>query len=160
MSQSNKRKFTPHKYARSFFFLVSNIISMSSSLPICNFKAMLHRICSLQDYLPSCWHVSTRPNSYVRFDWLVIFRVRNAKRVLIFQPDPKNNRLSSDFVCVNKLTLILKNSVQTDITEKNLTSVLKVSTDIITSVTAHPIRLTEILAIKSVSTFKTDLILY
>ena len=32
---------------------------------------MLHRICSLQDYLPSCWHVSTRPNSYMRFDWSV-----------------------------------------------------------------------------------------
>jgi hypothetical protein len=53
---------------------------------------MFHRICSLQDYLPSCWHVSTRPNSYMRFDWSVIFRVRIAKNVLIFTPDPKNNR--------------------------------------------------------------------
>jgi hypothetical protein len=41
---------------------------LSSSLPIYNFKAMHHRICSLHDYLPSCWHVGTGPNSYVRFD--------------------------------------------------------------------------------------------
>jgi hypothetical protein len=53
---------------------------------------MLHRICRLQDYLPSCWHVITRPNSYVRFDWSVIFMIRIAKNVLIFKPDPKNNR--------------------------------------------------------------------
>jgi hypothetical protein len=40
----------------------------------------------------ACWHVSMRPNSYVRFDWSVIFRVRIAKNVLIFKPDLKNNR--------------------------------------------------------------------
>ena len=41
---------------------------------------------------------------------------------------------------------------------KTIMSVLK--TDIITSITAHSIGLTEILEIKSVSTFKTDVILY
>ena len=33
---------------------------------------MLHRICSLRKCRPSCLHVSTGPNSYVRFDWSVI----------------------------------------------------------------------------------------
>jgi hypothetical protein len=53
---------------------------------------MLHRICSLQDYLPSCWHVSTRPNSYVRFDWSVIFRIRFENQHILCNPDPKNNQ--------------------------------------------------------------------
>ena len=39
-----------------------------------------------------CLHVSTRQNSYVQFDWSIIFRVRIAKNVLIFKPDPKNNQ--------------------------------------------------------------------
>lgn len=43
---------------------------------------------------------------------------------------------------------------------KATTSVLKVLTYIITSITAHPIRLTVILAIMSVSTFNSDVILY
>ena len=43
---------------------------------------------------------------------------------------------------------------------KATTSVLKVSTYIITSITARPIRLTVILAIMSVSTFNSDVILY
>jgi hypothetical protein len=41
-----------------------------------------------------------------------------------------------------------------------ITSVLKISTYIITSITAHPVRLAVILAIMSVSTFKTAAILY
>jgi hypothetical protein len=43
---------------------------------------------------------------------------------------------------------------------KATTSVLKVLTYIITSITARPIRLTVILAIMSVSTFNSDIILY
>jgi hypothetical protein len=42
--------------------------------------------------LPSCLHVSTRPNSYVRFDWSVIFRVRFENQNILCNPDPKNNR--------------------------------------------------------------------
>jgi ABC-type transport system involved in cytochrome c biogenesis permease component len=38
--------------------------------------------------------------------------------------------------------------------------VLKISIYIITSITAHPVRLAAILAIMSVSTFKTAVILY
>jgi hypothetical protein len=37
-------------------------------------------------------HVDVSTNSYMRFDWLVIFRVRIAKNVLIFKPDLKKNR--------------------------------------------------------------------
>jgi hypothetical protein len=44
--------------------------------------------------------------------------------------------------------------------DKTITSVLKVSTYIITSITTRPIVLAVILAIMSVSTFKTDVILY
>ena len=65
---------------------------MSSSLPICNFKAMLHRICNILNHSSSCLHVNTRSISYVRFDWSFIFRVRIAKNVLICKPDPKNNK--------------------------------------------------------------------
>jgi len=43
---------------------------------------------------------------------------------------------------------------------KTITSVLKVSTDIITSITAIPFGLDPILAIMSVLTFKTAVILY
>jgi hypothetical protein len=43
---------------------------------------------------------------------------------------------------------------------KATTSVLKVLTYIITSITTHPIRLAVILAIMSVSTFNSDVILY
>jgi hypothetical protein len=43
---------------------------------------------------------------------------------------------------------------------KTIASVLKASTDIITNVPAHSIRLTEILVIMSVSTFKIAVILY
>ena len=43
---------------------------------------------------------------------------------------------------------------------KTITSVLKKSTDIITSITACHIGLAEILAIMSVSTFKTDTMLF
>jgi hypothetical protein len=43
---------------------------------------------------------------------------------------------------------------------KTITSVLKALTDIITNILARPIRLAEILAIKSVSTFKIAIILY
>jgi len=43
---------------------------------------------------------------------------------------------------------------------KTITSVLKSSTDIITNIPAHPIRLTEILGIMAVSTFKIAVILY
>jgi len=56
--------------------------------------------------------------------------------------------------------------VQSDIkhimmsTIKTITSVLKVSTDIITNIPARPVGLAEILAIRSVSTFKIAVILY
>ena len=43
---------------------------------------------------------------------------------------------------------------------KKITAVLKLSTDIITSITARPIRIAAVLAIMSVSTFKTAIILY
>jgi hypothetical protein len=34
---------------------------LSSSLPICNLKAMLHRICHLNDLLPYCWQPGFPP---------------------------------------------------------------------------------------------------
>ena len=37
--------------------------------------------------LPSCLHVSTRPNSYVRFDWSVIFRVRFENQNILYRFD-------------------------------------------------------------------------
>jgi len=43
---------------------------------------------------------------------------------------------------------------------KTIASVLKASTDIIANIPARPIRLTEILAIMSVSTFNIAVILY
>ena len=43
---------------------------------------------------------------------------------------------------------------------RTITSVLKSSTDIITNIPAHSIRLAEILAIMSISTFKITVILY
>jgi hypothetical protein len=43
---------------------------------------------------------------------------------------------------------------------KTIMSVLKASTDIITNIPARPIGLAEILAIRSVSTFKIAVILY
>jgi hypothetical protein len=56
---------------------------LSSSLPICNFKAMLHIICNILIRPPSCLHVNTGPNSCVRFDWSVIFRQRlNSWKIL------------------------------------------------------------------------------
>jgi hypothetical protein len=45
-------------------------------------------------------------------------------------------------------------------TFKTITPVLKISTYIITSITAHPVELAAILAIMSVSTFKTAAILF
>jgi hypothetical protein len=72
----------------------------------------------------------------------------------------------SDIVCINGLTLILKNIGQCDVTLwrwiliKTITSMLNFSTYIMTSITAHPIRLTVVLVIMSVSTVKTAVILY
>jgi hypothetical protein len=50
-----------------------NTKTKTSSLPICNFKAMLHRICNILSHSPSCLHVITRSISYVRFDWSFIY---------------------------------------------------------------------------------------
>ena len=63
---------------------------------------------------------------------------------------------------VQELTLILKIISQCDV-KHILTSLIKtitLVTYIITSITARPVRLAEILAVMSVSTFKTDVILY
>ena len=71
----------------------------------------------------------------------------------------------SNIVSINKLTLMLENISQYDVTLrrsipiKTIKSVLKVSTYIITSITAHPIGLTLILAIMSVSNFKAVVII-
>ena len=65
-----------------------------------------------------------------------------------------------------ELTLILKIIGQCDVKHiltsqiKPITPVLKILTYIITSITAHPVKLATILVIMSVSTFKTDIILY
>ena len=69
---------------------------------------MLHRICSTRLCPPSCLHVSTRPNSYVRFDWLVIFRVRFENQNILCNPDPKNNRPIKSHVGIRPRTLICK----------------------------------------------------
>jgi hypothetical protein len=74
--------------------------------------------------------------------------------------------LMSDIFSNKELTLILTIIIPSDVKHiimspmKSITSDLKVATYIITQITARPIRLTEILAIMSVSTFKTDFILY
>ena len=74
--------------------------------------------------------------------------------------------LMSDIFNINELTQILKITIPSDVKHiimlpmKPIMSDLKVVTYIITRITARPIRLTEILAIMSVSTFKTDFILY
>ena len=65
-----------------------------------------------------------------------------------------------------ELTLILKIIGQCDVKHiltsqiKTIMPILKISTYIITSITARPVRLASILAIMSVSTFKADVILY
>ena len=65
--------------------------------------------------------------------------------------------LPSDILNINKLTVILKMISQSDIkcimtlSMNTIASVLKVSTYIITSITARPIRLAVILAVMSVS---------
>ena len=77
----------------------------------------------------------------------------------------KNIRLvrNSD---VQELTLILKIIGQCDFKHtltspiKSIMPVMKISTYIITSITARPVRLAAILVIMSVSTFKTTVILY
>ena len=67
---------------------------------------------------------------------------------------------------VQELTLILKIVGQCDIKHtltspiKSITPVMKISTYIITSITARPVRLAVILVIMSVSTFKTTVILF
>jgi hypothetical protein len=67
---------------------------------------------------------------------------------------------------VQELTRIMKIIGQCDIKHvltsliKTTTPVLKISTYIITSITACPVELAVILAIMSVSTFKTAVILY
>jgi hypothetical protein len=67
---------------------------------------------------------------------------------------------------VQELTLILKIIGQCDIKHtltspiKSITPVMKISTYIITSITARPVRLAVILVIMSVSTFKTTVILF
>jgi len=69
------------------------------------------------------------------------------------------------FSDINGMTMILKIIGQCDVKHimtlliKTITSVLKVSTHIITSLLACPVRLAAILAIMSVSTFKTAVIL-
>ena len=71
-----------------------------------------------------------------------------------------------DIANTNKLTLILKFIGQCDVKHimmkpiKTIPSVLKVSTDIITSIADHPNGLDEILVIMFVLIFKTDVILY
>jgi hypothetical protein len=73
---------------------------------------------------------------------------------------------SSDIVSINLMTLILENISQCHITiwylisNTTITSILKLLTNIITSIIARPIRLAAKLVIMSVSTFKTDVILY
>ena len=84
---------------------------------------------------------------------------------------------AADKIWNTELTLIHKNSrsvrnshaqvnqsvllkTHYDVTDKTITSVLKVSTDVIRNITACPIGLVEILAIMSVSTFKIAVILY
>jgi hypothetical protein len=65
-----------------------------------------------------------------------------------------------------ELNLILKINSQCDVKHiltspiKTITSVLKILTYIITSITARPVGFAEIVVIMSVSTFKTDVILY
>jgi hypothetical protein len=67
---------------------------------------------------------------------------------------------------INRRTLILKIMSQCDVSLimtlpiNAITAVLKFSTHIITSFTSHPIGLSEILTITSVSTFKTAVILF
>ena len=74
--------------------------------------------------------------------------------------------LKSDIIGINELTMILKIICQCDVRHiimlliKTATSLLKVSANINTSITALPIRLSEILVIMPVSTFKTAVILY
>jgi hypothetical protein len=74
--------------------------------------------------------------------------------------------LKSDIIGINELTMILKIICQCDVRNiimlliKTATSLLKVSANINTSITALPIRLSEILVIMPVSTFKTAVILY
>ena len=74
--------------------------------------------------------------------------------------------LKSDIIGINELTMILKIICQCDVRHiimlliKTATSLLKVSANINTSITALPIRLSEILVIMPVSTFKTAIILY
>ena len=67
---------------------------------------------------------------------------------------------------ITHIMTLLEIIYQRDITHimtlpiKTITSVLKVLTHIITSITARPIRLVFILVIMSVSTFKTAMILF
>ena len=73
---------------------------------------------------------------------------------------------NTDMVSINVLTLILNNVGQCDVKSwplmpiKTITSVLKVSTCMITNLTARPIRLAEILMIMPISTIKAAVILY
>ena len=60
---------------------------------------------------------------------------------------------------INKVKMIMKFISWCDIIDKNW-SVFKFSTYIIASIAAWPIQLTAILVIMSISTFKTDFILY
>ena len=69
----------------------------------------------------------------------------------------------SDFVSINLLILILENICVTSNTLwliKTMMLVLKVSTYVNTSITAPPIGLNVMQVIMSVSTFKTDIILF
>ena len=74
--------------------------------------------------------------------------------------------MQSDIFNINELTMILKSISQSDVKYimilliQRIISALNVSTDIITSIRARPIRLTVILANMSVSTFTTAIILY
>ena len=82
--------------------------------------------------------------------------------IFCFSFDP----IVCDNLNINRLALILKIISQCGANHllmlqiKTITSVLKVLTYIITSITACPISLTVILVIMSVSTFRTDIILY
>ena len=73
---------------------------------------------------------------------------------------PWSTKILGQFVtCMRKF--IIQSDVKRIMTSpmKTITSVLTASTDIITNILAHPIRLTEILVIMSVSTFKIVVVL-
>jgi hypothetical protein len=109
-----------------------------------------------------------RESRFVSIPWSQVGTTNIAIMKIIAKFDIFPLISQSDIVSVYLVILILENIGQCDITLwrliaiKRITSLLKVSAYIITGtgITARPIRLVAILVIISVSTFKTDVILY